>query len=149
MDNQVCVDTLGSNALGWMRLRHGSWRTKRAQSGQVQQRSPHSAGRVPSNMSSTASVAAGDVEVVTEISQNDVLLGRGAMAIGNEGNIRFRALVRLHQSDYVSTSRRRKKEKIADEVRLTVADRNGRFLRRIESQQEMQKLGISPGIEGL
>lgn len=86
--------------------------------------------------------------IVTTIMQNDVLLGRGAMAIGNEGNIRFRALVRGHQGEYVSTSRRKKKEKIAEEVRLEVSGRNGRFLRRIESPLEMQEFRIPPGVEG-
>lgn len=88
-------------------------------------------------------------EVITEILPNDVLLGRGALAIGNIGNVSFRSIIKERQAEYVSTSRRKKKDIIAAGIRLEIARRNGRFLRRVETGNEMLALGIGSGVQGL
>lgn len=86
-------------------------------------------------------------EIITEILPNDVLLGRGTFAIGNQGNIRFRSIVKARRKAYVSTSRREMKGIIAAGVRLEVKERNGRFLHRVKSG-EMLALGIANNAPG-
>lgn len=88
-------------------------------------------------------------EVVTKVEMDDILLGRGALAIGNEGNVRFRNLIRNRKVEYMSTNRRMKKDIIANEVRAEIARRNGRFIRRVsEDDEEFEALGLQKGAEG-
>lgn len=88
-------------------------------------------------------------EIVTKVAPNDILLGRGALAIGHEGNIRFRSLIKERKKEYMSTNKRRKKDIIATEIRAEVVRRNGRFIRRVsEEADEFTALGIPRGVEG-
>lgn len=88
-------------------------------------------------------------EVITAILPNDILLGRGALAIANEGNVRFRSLIKERKKEYMSTSRRKAKDVIANEVRAEIERRKGRFVRRIElSDQACATLGLAKGSEG-
>lgn len=83
---------------------------------------------------------------VTELTPNDVLFGRGAPSIDNEGNVRFRQLVQNRKVEYVSTGKRQIKDVIARQVIQAVHQRNGRFLRKIESLVEAEEMGVPEGI---
>lgn len=88
-------------------------------------------------------------DVVTKVLPNDILLGRGALAIGNEGNVRFRGIIKERKVEYMSTSRRKMKDIIAGEVRAEIARRNGRFIRRIDlGDEQYSALGLAKGAEG-
>jgi hypothetical protein len=99
-----------------------------------------------SQSSNSAIAAAGSApQYVTELKPYDILLGRGAPIINYEGNVRFRELVSTRKAEYISTGRHQIKDEIARQIVEEIGKRNGRFLRKIESQTEAQKLGISEG----
>ena len=83
-------------------------------------------------------------EVVTELNNNDVLLGRGASSSEYTGNLRLRALVLQRRKDYYSCSRRNEKHLMAMEIIQTIHDRGGRFLQRITTVDEARELGVPP-----
>jgi len=89
----------------------------------------------------------GDDAVVTSITENDVLLGRGAPAIYNTGNVRFRALAQKRRDSYNNAPRRSEKDKIARELMQEVAKRGGRFLRKIESAEEGGDASLGEGFK--
>lgn len=89
----------------------------------------------------------GSVGFVTELSCNDVLVGRGTPAIENEGNIRFRQLVQSHKLEYINAPTRKIKSLIARQVAQTVAYRQGLFLRLIESPSEAAQMGVPEGVK--
>jgi hypothetical protein len=93
-----------------------------------------------------ASHETGTAGFVTKLSPNDVLFGRGAPAIENEGNVRFRKLVQSRKTEYVSTGKRQMKDWIARQVMQAVAQRKGRFLRKIESLVEAEQMGVPDGV---
>lgn len=73
------------------------------------------------------------------ISEHDVLMGRGARATENEGNVRFRNVVRSRLREYLTAPRRQEKDQIAREILGVVKSRNGKFLRKVESMDESQE----------
>ena len=85
--------------------------------------------------------------VVTSITENDVLLGRGAPAIYNTGNVRFRAMAQKRRDSYNNAPRRSEKDKIARELMQEVAKRGGRFLRKIESSEQGGDASIGEGLK--
>lgn len=80
--------------------------------------------------------------VVTETGPNDVILGRGAPIIFYEGNVRFRQLVDERKERYASSNRNQTKTEVANEIINIIAERDGKFLRKVEDLHEMQTLGI-------
>jgi hypothetical protein len=82
---------------------------------------------------------------VLALTANDVLFGRGAPSIENEGNVRFRHLVQERKTEYVSTGKRQMKDWIARQVIQAVRLRQGRFLRKIESLVEAERMGVPEG----
>jgi hypothetical protein len=82
-------------------------------------------------------------KLIYQVGPNDVLLGRGAPIINNEGNIRFRKVVNSCKAAYIASCRHDRKNLIAKEVMDTIATMEGRFLRKIEDIEEATKLGIS------
>lgn len=82
------------------------------------------------------------IEVVTELGHNDVLLGRGAGSINYVGNVLFREIVKERRDEYLSTARRQTKDNIARQIVDVVATRNGRFLRKVKTKEERQRLGV-------
>lgn len=72
---------------------------------------------------------------VIEITENDVLMGRGKPIISNEGNKRFRAMVRDKKEEYSSTSRTHIKEAIARSIIAEVSERKGRFLEQVQRSE--------------
>ena len=83
--------------------------------------------------------------VITKLTQNDILFGRGAPIINYEGNVRFRALVSTRKKEYNSTGRHQIKDEIARQIVMEVKRRNGRFLRKLESDDEARQLGTTEG----
>jgi len=65
-----------------------------------------------------------------ETGPNDVLLGRGYLAVKHEGNVRFRQLVQEYQERYASATEVTGKHDVACNVVRKIKERNGRFLRR-------------------
>lgn len=77
--------------------------------------------------------------MVTKLEDNDVLMGRGALATDFEGNLRLREIVRQRQDEYVRATKRNRKHQIAEEIIDTVKASGGRFLQGAETLQ-----GIDP-----
>lgn len=104
------------------------------------------AGRVVS--SSTCASPPPTSTFVTSTTSNDVLLGRGAPTIHFEGNVRFRHLIATRKVEYMSTGRHKRKcviaQQIIDEI---VVGRRGRFLRKINTVEEAERLGVPPGVK--
>jgi len=82
---------------------------------------------------------------VSELNDDDVLLGRGAPIVNNPGNLRFRALILADKERYISTSRHVIKEEIARKILNTVAERGGRFLRKLENESERRQYHVPDG----
>ena len=78
----------------------------------------------------------------TKVGPNDVLLGRGDHSVKNEGNIRFRQLVKAQKTRYKNVLDVSEKHDIACEIIRAVRDRGGQFLRRVEPLGEAQELGV-------
>ena len=78
----------------------------------------------------------------TKVGPNDVLLGRGDHSVKNEGNIRFRQLVKAQKARYKNVADVSEKHDIACEIIRAVRDRGGQFLRRVEPLGEAQELGV-------
>ena len=79
-----------------------------------------------------------NANVITKLTQNDILFGRGAPIINYEGNVRFRALVSTRRKEYNGTGRHQIKDEIARQIVLEIQRRNGRFLRKVESDDTHQ-----------
>lgn len=71
---------------------------------------------------------------ITTLQPNDVLCGRGSGPNDNPGNIRFRALVATRKDEYLATTNRQRKAKIAREIVDVVYGFSppGRFLRKAD-----------------
>jgi hypothetical protein len=76
------------------------------------------------------------------LEENDVLTGRG---IRHAGNIHFRQLCRERKEKYLSSSRRRLKVNVAEEIYSIITGNNGRFLREVTSSTEPSKLQSERG----
>jgi hypothetical protein len=80
---------------------------------------------------------------VTSVGPYDVLLGRGAPMVNFAGNVRFRELVAARLEEYSRARRRQTKDTIAREIMALVEQRGGRFLRKVDAQEEIE-LGVQP-----
>lgn len=67
---------------------------------------------------------------ITNVSPDDVVLGRGAGPNEMAGNIAFRQVVAQFKPSYVATVNRKAKSQIAHKVVQTIKSKRGRFLRR-------------------
>ena len=85
------------------------------------------------------------VPTLRELTNDDVLLGRGFPAIENEGNVRFRELVRSRSAEYHAAYRRHTKDSIARDVVNTIHRRNGRFLTQLDNASNIKGLLIPAG----
>jgi len=72
----------------------------------------------------------------SDISSNDVMLGRGSRSIGNPGNVAFRQIVRQRKEEYCATTNRKTKATIARQVMNVVYSRKGRFVRKVSPESE-------------
>lgn len=76
----------------------------------------------------------------TQMTENDVLCGRGGGTNSQTGNRRYRALVRDFQPTYLM-AKRREKPLMARSVVLIVRHRGGRFLRRDDTDGRLYEVG--------
>jgi len=84
-------------------------------------------------------------QYTTKIEPNDVLLGRGSPIVNNEGNRRFRKLIVENKPAYTASGKHAVKDEIAKRILHTIAERGGRFLRKMEDRERIQ-FGITEGI---
>jgi hypothetical protein len=96
---------------------------------------------------STATTVASNQQLVFELNSNDVLCGRGVPVIINQGNVRFRELIRTRKAEYTSNWRHQIKHSIAQQVFRAVQQRGGRFVRVVESLAEKQRWQIPAHIK--
>lgn len=99
----------------------------------------------PTNLKNSES-GINPIPYVTKVSENDILMGRGSSNDKNEGNKRFRELVRHYKKEYMSTSRQQIKREIAMKIRNEITSRDGSFLRRIESQDDYKRFKAPEGV---
>mmetsp|Transcript_53779 Transcript_53779/g.62860 ORF Transcript_53779/g.62860 Transcript_53779/m.62860 type:complete len:576 (+) Transcript_53779:102-1829(+) len=74
------------------------------------------------------------------VNDNDVLCGRGGETNHHPGNVRYRALVKEMQHQYL-LAKRRDKPQIARKIVDVVRSRNGRFLKRCPTRGEWREIG--------
>lgn len=79
---------------------------------------------------------------VTEVTDHDVLFGRGALRNWHVGNITYRRIVKERKAEYHSVMTHREKNKIAQEISDEIFANSGRFLREIRTAAEAKALGI-------
>jgi hypothetical protein len=84
---------------------------------------------------------AGTGKFVTELNDNDVLLGRGTGPNNNQGNVKFRVAVERLRLPYTSTSSRKMKNRIVRKTIHAVKAKNGRFLNKLR-KGHIKKLGL-------
>lgn len=83
--------------------------------------------------------------VVTEINDNDVFMGRGKRSHIQEGNIRYRKLIKEKAPAYGACLHDKKLRKVmAHEIMRTVQQQGGRFLRRLETKEGTEQWEIVP-----
>lgn len=83
--------------------------------------------------------------VVTSLAPNDVLMGRGAAVIGNEGNRRFRKLIQKYKVEYDATRIRQEKDRIARKIVEAITSRQGRFLKKIDTPAAQDAFQVPSG----
>lgn len=69
---------------------------------------------------------------ITVLNDNDVLSGRGPISSENEGNRRYRLLVRSKRREYRRNARRSEKQMIAQSIIDQVHWNGGRFLKKVD-----------------
>jgi hypothetical protein len=84
---------------------------------------------------------------VTEVGPDDVQLGRGRPVITSEGNQRFRALVLENKPEYSASNRHAHKDQIARRILVTIRERGGRFLRKIDTAAQRKRLGVEDDVD--
>lgn len=80
--------------------------------------------------------------LVTLLGKDDCLMGRGAPSAEYQGNARLRQIVLDRREEYVGARKRKDKHRIAVEIIATVHSRKGRFLRRVEDAEVLEKAGL-------
>ena len=73
---------------------------------------------------------------VTEITANDILLGRGAGPNEHAGNVTFREIVAKQKKKYMATTNRQVKNKIAHKTVRLIKAQKGRFLQKVKGQDD-------------
>jgi hypothetical protein len=81
-----------------------------------------------------------------EINDRDVLQGRGSGSNLYQGNMIFRDMIDEVAVSYTSTTSRKEKNKLVDELIGVIHERNGRFLHPIDSD-EAKRLGLDPNVD--
>lgn len=85
---------------------------------------------------------------ITELNENDVILGRGELELmmPHEGNVRFLQLVHEMRPHYAAATGNHAKTVILCKIIQLIASRNGRFLRRVESTDATSRLLFPAGV---
>jgi len=84
------------------------------------------------------------VEYIENIMPEDVLSGRGGATNSHSGNRAFRSLVKGHQERYLQ-AKKRDKPAVASKIVEMIRKKNGRFLRRCETNPQGKVLWIDIG----
>jgi hypothetical protein len=98
-------------------------------------------GQFRSKPRSCAAITTESAAIVTDIL---FLLGRGGPIIRNAGNVWFRSIIHARKKDYMGTGRHRVKNEIAKQVLKVIEQSQGRFLRRMSSEEAVE-LGLPTG----
>ena len=85
-------------------------------------------------------------QYIIDLNDIDVLCGRGSGPNGRTGNIEFRNLVLARKVEYLATSTRYDKGRIAAEIVEGVRSRGGRFLKKI-SPAQAKDAGFERGVD--
>ena len=72
------------------------------------------------------------------------MMGRGSPSTEYSGNLRLRRLVLARRDEYLSNTSRADKHRIASEIIDTIHQRGGRFLQRITTMEEAERLRVPP-----
>eukprot|EP00977_Amphora_coffeiformis_P009372 scaffold2155_cov162-Amphora_coffeaeformis.AAC.1 len=96
-------------------------------------RPPQSKAAAAAKKTKNEAAAGLQIKLVTKLEENDVLMGRGALATDYEGNLRLREIVQTRHSEYAAATKRNHKHGIAEEIVQAVKDRGGRFLQSAET----------------
>ena len=83
---------------------------------------------------------------ITELSDEDILLGRGYPVRDREANRRFRELVWRYKHAYESTGKHAVKNRIAREILGIVFGKGGRFVRRIEADEDRRAFKVPKSV---
>jgi hypothetical protein len=78
----------------------------------------------------------------TQVGLNDILLGRGAPIINNEGNKRFRNLIIERKKRYITLCKHQDKNDIVYEIINIIISREGLFLKKIDDKSRRSTLGF-------
>ena len=84
-------------------------------------------------LSSLSAVASRSTNLITELNDNDVLLGRGSRSNQFIGNQQFRRLIEMRRVEYNWAHKNKEKNKIARELFAQIKLLGGRFLKLVES----------------
>lgn len=84
---------------------------------------------------------------VTQITNSDVLLGRGSLKNSHPGNITYRDLVKSRKVEYIAATQHQPKKKIAQAIIDQISTASGRFLREVRTSAEANTLGIKHGTQ--
>jgi hypothetical protein len=72
------------------------------------------------------------LDVIKDLNETDVLLGRGTGPSEHNGNRTFRYLIAKRTNEFNSTDNMPTKSRIAEQVVQDINAKDGRFLRRLE-----------------
>lgn len=87
-----------------------------------------------------------NANLITELNDDDVLLGRGKGPSNFIGNKRFLALCKARQEEYVSKESFREKALMANEILNTIQRKNGRFLQLVKTDKRPPRNVIKEGV---
>lgn len=84
---------------------------------------------------------------VFRLNANDVVCGRGVAICKYPGNIQFRELIKSRKVEYNGSSRHKVKKVVTDEIYQDIHRRKGRFVRKVESAEDLQTLNVPLGTD--
>ena len=91
-------------------------------------------GQEDQDQSAQAGRALVPTETVKHVGPNDVLMGRGAPITENPGNVGLRQLVIKRHAEYAQCKLQKHKHIVALRIVQDIAEKGGRFLRRVTNQ---------------
>jgi len=78
------------------------------------------------------------VIIVKRLQPYDIIMGRGSLQTEYQGNKRLRELVQDYRQAYVGSNKHKDKQQIALAILSTVLVQGGRFLRRVEDEEDQK-----------
>lgn len=83
---------------------------------------------------------------VSDLKDDDVLLGRGQPILNYPGNLKFRQLVKDNKQEYLASGKHAVKDEIARRIVKLITERGGRFLRKVDDQDERDFLKVPESV---